>query len=195
VLDTHEVTLLGGGMVTVSAWQPGNSNFNAAATVLRSFNVARLAQTISFGPLSRQSAGDAPFPLSASAGSGLPVSFAVVSGPAALSGNIVTLTGAGTVVVRASQVGDAVYAAASNMDQAFDVAPLNHTLANPQRLPDGSFQMIFYGMTGSNYTLLASTNLAIWEPIASFIATNSPALPCDPTATNSNQRFYRVLAP
>jgi hypothetical protein len=42
VLDTNLVTLLVGGMVTVSAWQPGNSNFNAAATVQRSSNVARL---------------------------------------------------------------------------------------------------------------------------------------------------------
>jgi len=143
VLDTNAVTLLGGGVVTVSAWQPGNSNFNAAATVQRSFNVAKLAQTISFGALSRQTAGDAPFPLSANASSELPVSFAVVSGPAELSWNIVTLTGAGTVVMRASQTGNAMYAPAANVDQAFDVAPPNHTLANPQRLSDGSFQMVF----------------------------------------------------
>jgi hypothetical protein len=42
MLDTNVVTLLGGGMVTVSAWQPGNSNYHAAATVQRSFNVAKL---------------------------------------------------------------------------------------------------------------------------------------------------------
>ena len=42
VLDTNVVTMLGGGAVTVSAWQLGNSNYHAAATVQRSFNVARL---------------------------------------------------------------------------------------------------------------------------------------------------------
>jgi hypothetical protein len=139
--------------------------------------------------------GDAPFPLSASASSGLAVNFAVVSGPAALSGNIVTLTGAGTVVVRASQTGNAVYAPAANVDQAFDVTPPNHTLANPQRLPDGRFQMVFYGVIDTNYTLLASTNLANWEPIASFIATNSPVVLHDTAATNYSQRFYRIVAP
>jgi len=128
-------------------------------------------------------------------GQNLQLAFEVLSGPAALSGNIVMLTGTGLVTMRASQAGDSMYAAAANVDQAFDVAPPNHTLANPQRLPDGSFQMDFFGVTGNNYTLLASTNLINWEPIASFIATNSSSLWRDSVATNFNWRFYRIVAP
>ena len=106
-VDTNNiVTLLGSGTVTVIAWQPGDSNYNAALGVQRSFDVAKIPQSIAFGPLSRQTVNDAPFPVSGTASSGLPVSFSLISGSAVLSGNVITLTGAGTVTVRASQSGN-----------------------------------------------------------------------------------------
>ena len=194
VLDTNVLTLLGGDVVTVNAWQPGNSNYHAAATVQRSFTVAKIPQTISFGPLSRQTVGDAPFPLSASASSGLPVGFTIVSGPATLSGNILTLSGAGTVVVRASQAGNALYASAANVDQVLVVLPPMNTLVAEQRRGDGSFQLTFYGEIGRPYTLLASTNLVDWEPVKDFTATNSSmSLRDSIAATNFTQRFYRTV--
>ncbi len=48
--------------------------------------------------------------LGATATGGGTVTFEVVSGPATLEGNVLTFTGAGTVVVRATQVGDATWA-------------------------------------------------------------------------------------
>jgi hypothetical protein len=51
----------------------------------------------------------APIVLSATASSGLPVTLAVVSGPATLDGTALTVTGPGSVVVRARQAGDARY--------------------------------------------------------------------------------------
>ena len=117
------VTLTGDvGTVTVRASQPGNATYSAAADVDRSF-VVKSTQTITFGPLLNKTAGAAPFAVSATATSGLPVSFSIVSGPARITGNVVTLTGgAGTVTVRASQAGDASYAPALFVDQAFTVA-------------------------------------------------------------------------
>ena len=64
-----------------------------------------ISQTISFGPLAGQTYGVVPITLSATDTSDLPVSFSVVSGPATLSGNVLTITGAGTVEVEASQAG------------------------------------------------------------------------------------------
>ena len=122
VNSTNLVTLLGSGTVSISAGQPGNSNYNAAATVHGSFAVAGSPQYITFDPLSPQQYGDAPFPISATASSGLPVNFSLLSGPAQLSGNIVTLTNWGSVVIRASQPGNNLYAAASNVDQSLLVA-------------------------------------------------------------------------
>jgi len=60
--------------------------------------------------------------VSATASSGLTVSFSVASGPATISGSTVTLTGAtGTVTVRASQAGNGTYTAAADVDRSFAV--------------------------------------------------------------------------
>jgi len=45
----------------------------------------------------------------------LPVTFSVVSGPGTISGNILTITGVGTVEVAADQSGNADYAAAKEV--------------------------------------------------------------------------------
>ena len=72
----------------------------------------------------------APFTLNATASSGLPVQFELVEGPAALSGNTVTLTGEeGVVKIRASQPGDGTqWQAAPSVNRTFEVVnPNNYT--------------------------------------------------------------------
>src|SRR5207253_23006 len=78
-----------------------------------SFNVTVNApttadQTITFAALSRHVYGDAPFSLNATSSSGLAVSFNV-TGNCSLSGNSLTITGAGICTVTASQPGDVNY--------------------------------------------------------------------------------------
>jgi len=100
--------------------------------------VAKAAQTIGFGPLANQIYGAAPFALDATASSGLPVSYAV-TGPATLSGAMLTITGAGTVKVTASQAGNADYAAATPGTQSFTVAKAVLTVtANNASRPFGA---------------------------------------------------------
>jgi|GEM_PF-572163 len=88
---------------------------------MRVGTVTKLTQTINFAPLPDKTFGDAPITLNATATSNLQVSFSILSGPATLSGNTLTITGAGFVTVRASQSGDANYSAALNVDQSFNV--------------------------------------------------------------------------
>jgi Bacterial Ig-like domain (group 3)/Lamin Tail Domain/Divergent InlB B-repeat domain len=90
--------------------------------------VNKADQTIDFAPLAAKTYGDPDFALSATASSGLPVSFAILSGPATISGNTVHITGAGTVTVRASQDGDSNYNAAPNNDRSFEVARADQTI-------------------------------------------------------------------
>jgi rhamnogalacturonyl hydrolase YesR len=92
------------------------------------YQLTNLSQTITFGTLSNSTYGAAPVTLNATASSGLPVSFSIVSGPAALDGNTLTITGAGTVIVRAAQSGDSTYAA-TNVNQSFTVSPLALTVS------------------------------------------------------------------
>ncbi len=75
------------------------------------------AQTISFAALANMQLGDAPFTVSATATSGLPVSFSIPSSASGVctstgtDGSTITLVGAGTCTVQADQAGDSTYAA------------------------------------------------------------------------------------
>ncbi len=78
-------------------------------------------QIITFPALADRNTLDAPFNLTATSDSGLPVAYAI-SGPATLSGSTVTLTGApGTVTITATQAGNATTAAATPVIRSFAV--------------------------------------------------------------------------
>ena len=87
------------------------------------YPIVKTDQTITFDPLSTRTYGEAPFALSAMASSGLPVTFSIVSGPATNAGDTITLTGAGTVTVRASQAGNNNFNPAPDVDRSFTVNP------------------------------------------------------------------------
>jgi len=124
------------GSYDVVVTNSAGSITSTAATL----TVNQLTQSITFGPLADTSYTPTPFGLSATASSGLAVSFSVVSGPANISGNNVTLTGVGTVTVRAAQAGNATYAPAANVDQSFNVtkAAASVTLGSLGATFDGS---------------------------------------------------------
>ena len=79
-------------------------------------------QFITFLPIGDKLASDL-VGLSATASSGLPVSFSVVGGPATISGGTnLTFTGAGTVSIVASQAGDESWSPAPNVTNTFEVS-------------------------------------------------------------------------
>ncbi|GGG83664.1 MBG domain-containing protein [Edaphobacter dinghuensis] len=84
--------------------------------------VAGTSQTITFPQVPAQTYGVGPVSLFASSTSGLPVNYKV-SGPATLSGAILNIIGAGTVIVTASQPGQGIYSAASPVAQQIVVSP------------------------------------------------------------------------
>ncbi|MDP2138299.1 MAG: MBG domain-containing protein, partial [Candidatus Didemnitutus sp.] len=112
------VTTSDAGSYDVVVTNAAGSTPSSAATL----TVNQLPQTITFAALADRAYTSTPFSLSASAGSGLPVTFSILSGPALLSGSSLTLTGTGTVTVRAAQSGDATYSAAVNVDRSFVVS-------------------------------------------------------------------------
>ena len=90
---------------------------------------AMTTQTITFPTIPSKVYGNPPFTVTATSSSGLPVTIAVTSGPATISGNTVTLTGAGTVTLTATQAGNANYSAAPPVTQSFTVTAPIPTLA------------------------------------------------------------------
>ena len=105
------VTLTGAGTVILQASEAADSNY-AAATRNATFTVGAGAPTISF-TVANQTYGAAPFAVAATSNSTGAFTYTVVSGPATISGSTVTLTGAGTVILQASEAADSNYAAAS----------------------------------------------------------------------------------
>jgi hypothetical protein len=103
-----------GGTYDVVVSNPMGSVTSGRASV----TVGKRSQSISFQGSANPRAGQ-PVILTASASSGLPVRFDVISGVAVIGGSTLTCTQSGTVVVQASQGGDSNYAAASPVTQTF----------------------------------------------------------------------------
>jgi uncharacterized protein (TIGR03437 family) len=99
-----------------------------ATTYTAAFNNTSISQTIDFPPIPDQTFGNPPFAIAATASSGLPVAFNIMSGPAAVNGNIITLTGVGAVTVDASQPGNSVFAPAVDVVRTFRVLSPNFSL-------------------------------------------------------------------
>jgi hypothetical protein len=78
-------------------------------------------QAISFPQIPNHLSTDAPFAIEATATSGLEVLFEVLSGPATINGNIVTLNGAGEVIIEATQPGNAQFDPAEPVVNSFMV--------------------------------------------------------------------------
>jgi hypothetical protein len=118
-----KVTLTGAGTVILAANQAGNADYDGAPQVTTSFVVAKASQTIKpFATISGKTSSSPPFAITLpTASSGLPVSVTVQSGPATISGNMVTITGNGTVVLAAAQSGNENYNAASTVTTSFVV--------------------------------------------------------------------------
>jgi hypothetical protein len=122
------VTLLNAGVCTLVATQAGNSTYHAAADVAQSFAVnspSKQNQFITFEPLVDKTLGDGPFAITATASSGLVVTFTSVTPNVCTSmSNLVTLVSAGICTLVAAQAGDNTYHAAADVTQSFTVNSL-----------------------------------------------------------------------
>jgi hypothetical protein len=106
---------------TLRATQAGDTNY-LPATYDFTLTTTKRNQSIDFPALSTPPVGATSLLLAASASSGLPVGFAVVSGPAAVSGNTLLISGTGTVIVRATQGGNDAFNAAPQVDRPVEVS-------------------------------------------------------------------------
>jgi hypothetical protein len=102
---------------------------NPIEVLLTPVSPAQTQQTINFPAIASRVYGSTPFTVTAnsSLGPNFPVIITVQSGPATISSNQVTVTGTGTVVLRASQAGNTAYGAAT-ATQSFQVTPAQLTV-------------------------------------------------------------------
>jgi hypothetical protein len=99
-----------------------DNNFAAANDATTTLTVNKANQTITFAPLANKTFGDPDFSVSATASSGLAVTFTVgATDQCTITGALVHLTGAGSCTVKADQAGNGNYNAAPQMPQTFSI--------------------------------------------------------------------------
>lgn len=171
-------------------------NYNSGDGI-GSITINKATQTIDFAALSDRSISSGDFTVSATASSGLPVTFAA-SGACLLSGaDTVQLEAEGTCTITASQAGDGNYLAASDVIQSFTVTPPAPP-ATPTISPDG---YVFHGnidnvtitTTDTNVTLHYTTDgstpdctSTVYSSPLSFVNTTIlSAIACNPAGETS----------
>jgi len=101
------------GYCSIYAAQPGNADYSAATSVARNLEVLGTPQTINFPAISPQQA-QTTVTLTASASSGLPVTFASTTPTlCTVNGNMASLLAPGYCGIEATQAGNSTYAPAT----------------------------------------------------------------------------------
>ncbi len=155
VADTA-ITLVTAGVCSITASQPGDSTYAAATPVTHTFNVTQAAQTITFGPLSDLNIKATPPTLSATASSGLDVTFTSNSASVCtVSNKTITLGAAGVCSITASQDGNTIYSAAPPVTQTFTIS-----LA-PQTISFGPLSSVLLSAGTISVSATATSNLAV----------------------------------
>jgi hypothetical protein len=157
-ISGNTVTLVAVGTCSITAGQAGDPTYATATSVVQSFVVNPLSQTITFGPLSSQVVGSSPPPLNASESSGLPVTFTSNSAAVCtVSGVSITLVATGTCSITASQAGSAGYGAATPVTRTFAVT----TGTASQTIAFDAIPNQILGVSPFEIAVQASSGLAI----------------------------------
>jgi hypothetical protein len=99
---------------SVALTAAGSPTPETASVTSARFDIATLTPAITF-MVPNHTYGDAAFPVAATSNSSGTITYSVVSGPATISGSIVTLTGAGSVTLEANQFATGPYTAATQL--------------------------------------------------------------------------------
>jgi len=157
---------------TISALDSAGVSYGEQAVTI---TVPKHDQTITVTAPTTATYGDTPITITASSDSTLPVTLTLVSGPGSLSGNTLTILGAGTIVVEATQAGDDTYNAATPVDFTIVVNKANQVITVAPVAPASAV----YGSTfpvaatggGSGNTVTITTDGAVCTGSGSGSAT------------------------
>ncbi|HSD85314.1 MAG TPA: Ig-like domain repeat protein, partial [Anaerolineae bacterium] len=104
---------------------PGNNGPIILVTTI----ISKADQTITFAPLPDKTYGDADFVITATASSGLPVSFETSATDQCTNvGSTIQLTGAGSCTITATQAGNEIYHPALPISRTFTINPAATTV-------------------------------------------------------------------
>jgi hypothetical protein len=152
--------------VVATVVDPGQTGTASGTLVIN-----KASQTITFATPSAKTFGDAPFALTGTSSSGLPITYtSTVTTVATVSGSTVTIKGAGATFIRANQPGDLNYLAATQVNRSLTVN--KKSLSFSLIVPAGKT----YGDPPFNVSATVNNGLSIakWESADPSVATVSP---------------------
>jgi hypothetical protein len=164
----------------------GYSNSNTVSVVTKQ------NQTITFGSLSAKTFGDAAFALTATTTSALAISYTSSNlQVATVSGNLVTIVGAGTTSITASQTGNISFLGATDASQTLTVAKANQTITfasiADRTLGDASFALTASTSTsGLPVTLTANSKITLTGTQVAILSAGKASV----TATQTGNANY-----
>jgi trimeric autotransporter adhesin len=121
-ISGNTVTILKTGVVTITASQRGDGNYNPAADMVQSLIINKADQVITFNALAANNYGDPAIALTATSSSGLTISYSSSNTLVAIvSDTTATIVGVGATIITASQAGDSNYNAAVDVQQTLTV--------------------------------------------------------------------------
>jgi hypothetical protein len=162
-LSGSKLTVTGIGAIVVKVSQAGNTDYAVATPVTQTITVIGKLQTITFNPPATENIQSPAISLLGytTVSSGLTPTFTLISGPATLTGNSLAFTGAGNVVVQASQAGNSTYAAATPVQQTIVVTlvPQTITFSAPSTVNQGSAPLNLAPLASASSKLTVSFTL------------------------------------
>jgi hypothetical protein len=192
------------GQHTLSVtFTPADSGNYTGATASVTLMVTQASQSITFGALPSRTVGDAPFALTAVGGaSGNPVTYAVQDGSSCTvdsSTATVTLTGAGTCTITASQAGNGDYADAVPVTQSFVIgkAPsvLHLAAIADHSYGDAPFRVTVTGSGSTSPITLTAAPAGVCVLSSGNLITLTGPGTCTVTANQAGDANYQAAAP
>jgi N-acetylneuraminic acid mutarotase len=186
-------SLLTVGTCILHAAQAGNSNYSAAPTVSQGFYVHPAQQTITFPTIAGAWYALQQITLSATASSGLAVSFATTTPTVCtVSGNTASLLIGGSCILQATQAGNAFYGAATPVTQVV-AAHLAHQSITVTPVTGTKYALSQLALSASSNSGLPVTLSSVTPTVCTLSGNTASFLiagTCDIHATQAGNATY-----
>jgi ELWxxDGT repeat protein len=162
------IIITGAGHIILKASQAGNENYKSAPDVIREFNGSKASQNINFNNPGDKVYGANPFELLAAGGqSGNPVVFEILEGAATVTNSTISITGTGTIKIKATQAGNENYLDATETVRQFNVVEATAliTFSGKNVIYDGAPKQITVSTIPANLPVEIKYNGSIVKPV------------------------------
>jgi hypothetical protein len=186
VVDGYMVTIKGVGTTTIRAKIPANGNYRASAEVTKTLTVVPSDQQLTFGPIPTREYGDPDFRLVSSSTSKLPITFTSSNeSVATVSGNVVSMVGAGTTTITATIEQDPNFLPEPPIQQTLTVSKANQSIQfdplGARYVDAGPFELPVNNTSSLPITLSSGTTA-----VATITGTTLTPLTAGQTVINAN---------